>query len=397
MAPDKISAGVELVQSVIGLPPVQDQNVRIDRGQGLDYPSANALYFGAGSGLIRPATVNQFETGAVPSLSADLAGGTNIGGLGAGVGRSAIMASAYTKVTLIINNGTYGRAESHVLNRAVTDATTETIARQLAVARAYCLGSSAPFGTKSLANPQIEFISIRDAQNPRIGRVLKAAAGGYFGPGSTTGFEADFLATAITLRLLGQSSEAGGPAEYSTLQIVGQPDQVVQLGAPYPSAQVGVGVGFWAALDLYLFQLLNGGWGFMGQSVLAPNGKVFGVSLTVVGGAWQVAQPGHPYSNGDRVRVTGANAPGFNGVYRVAGAATNTWNLGKGPPISLAAPTYAVVQRVQMANGQRTSAFFSYQSLVNGPGTLNAAKVSKKNPGRQILGVTFRRRPKRLH
>src|SRR5262249_26196830 len=135
----------------------QVTDVAIDRTLGLDYAHANRLYYGTSEGPITPQTVGSFESVTASDPGVVVRAGADMGFFPAAGGQSVTV-----KVTLCINNGRYGRAESHHLDGVSTPADQDTAANLLAKFRAQMLGSSMANGasTKNLGNPKIEFIKI---------------------------------------------------------------------------------------------------------------------------------------------------------------------------------------------------------------------------------------------
>lgn len=374
----------------------QSRDVTIDRTIGMDYDAANRLYYGTPAGPITPATVGQFESALSRISGAASVPGANMGD--SGRRRLGMAAADSTKLSLCINNSRYGRSETHVLSGQTDPNVINSAADLLATARARCLGGSLSSGNyvKNMANPKIDFIRVQNAQTPRLGYVLPTGPKQYIGPGVTAATAAEFFATAITFRLRGLNAGSGRTAT-ATLQIVGQPDAVFDNGLINPAVPGGLGVPWWTNVNAYLNFLISGGgaWGFIGRA----NSEVDFVCTLFAhpANAWVVTAPGHNYAPRDRVRLTGCNAKGFNGTYRIASVAGDTFTLALGPPLSLPAPTTGNVYRIALASGLRLVDFYRYTSLINGPEAFPAAKVSKKNPGREISGLSFRPKKARLH
>lgn len=330
--------------------------------------------------------------------------------------------SGFTRITLCINNGVYGRLESHVLAGRLYDVDTKSKALTLAGNRASLLGSEgtvaqAPTG-KSRGNPRVEFIKLQDAFYPKLGYVITTDKGAFFGALFNSPYPADALSTALSFRMYGAQTtlvNAGTGALVNTtkaanLLINGQPDdavisddysQIFKRGAQFYKDDV----------KGYLDLLIGGGigtFGFVGQAVVT--GGVPPLTCQVVQYAyntlpangtigWHLTPDVDPgWVSGSRVKLTRANRT-WNGTYRITRNPDNTYSLKNGPVQGHTTPTTGQMALVALPDGRRVGAFYSYSEYNRMPvGGVNAdplGKVSKKNPNREFLNVSFRHQQKR--
>lgn len=303
------------------------------------------------------------------------------------------------KLTLIINNGKNGTSTSVVWNgsgQTMEDAI--AIGKSLALKRSYLLGNAT--GTvdpaKARDTPVIEFLRVSDALNPRVSQLVEITGNARRGPtGSET--PADVLSTALTVRISGISQGVAPRSSISNHQIVGQPDAVVKRAAYDGSTPMTEGfTTFDAAMKSFLDYLTLSGnkFGFMGQDTTETVHSANTFTFNDLG-KYQLVVTAHGYTSRDRIRITAANAKGFNGVHLIQVVDSNTLYLHTSLKEGLALPTTARVQRVQMADGTRKVEFYQFVRPAAGWVSPFGIKVSKKNLGREITGVSFRKRTRK--
>ena len=156
-------------------------------------------------------------------------------------------ASGYWRITLYINNGTTGVGESHVLSAVgQTPGYVQKKALELARFRSDLLGNNNTGGiatsVKALASPQIEFIRIADALNPRNAytfRVTDPKSSFGFAGISTNG--AEELHRAFGIRLPGATTAGTGRSSFANNLLVGMPDAGIVNGQYVGSLALGTG------------------------------------------------------------------------------------------------------------------------------------------------------------
>lgn len=365
---------------------------------------ANSLYYGATAGPLTAGNYGSLQLSAVSVSAAKVGSPTNIANSSGGASMST--GSGYTKVSMCINNGTYGRTESHVVSLNINNPSIlAPVIAQLCRYRAACLGNSLAGLTippgKSLGTPQIEFVKLTDAVQPKLGYVLDVRAQNYFGYSTSGGIPTDTAFTALTLRLTGQQnanyqSGTGGTfgIENSTLQLTEGPDNAVVNGVFIPTASLGGANTIAGNINTYVNYLAFSGnvlWGFSGLAANQPPNQI--AAWTQPGGVYTITPTNNVYSTGDRVVITGAS-PVFNKTWTInvnAGLITL-----RNPPVSgHTLPTGGTMRRVAVAGGFSAKGFYPYQSVQLSGAGIPAVKVSKKNPGREFLNVSFRSRRRR--
>ena len=315
------------------------------------------------------------------------------------------MATQFWKISLFINNSKYGRIESHVWNKAgATVSQAKTQAERLIEYRAACLGSTAgpDFAVKNLGTPMIEFTRISDALQPRISQLYKNSGQPYFGFGS--GSSADFFATALSMRLIGQMIVAPNTVSNSNLLLVGQMDTAVTAGVFNPSISAGGSRSIGVAIQNYLQFLQDpaNNLGYMGTDTTQPNNPVAPSAQNATTGVITCTVPGHGYLNLAKVHLERCNAQGFNGIHSIVNVTTNTFDLADPYEVGVAIPTRGLCRQIQTGahspaqagDNQRLLQFYQYQPALGGAAAV-PINVSKKNPGRENLAISFPRRKKK--
>ena len=228
------------------------------------------------------------------------------------------------------------------------------------------------------------------------------------------GIPADTAFNALTVRLVGVPllnpivPVTGGLQETSTLQFTENPDDAIEQGIYNFSLPVGGAGKHVDAMVAFINVLLKpvnvtSSWGFMGLNPQEP--KLVIASWTNPNpGTYTIQVNGQTWQTGDRVVVTGAN-PVFNKTWTIL--VNGTAITFKNPPVSgHTLPTGGYARRVYSGTANAglqigsTKAFYGYtQVLGANPGPISmgypTVKVSKKNPGRQFLNVSFRSRRRR--
>lgn len=354
----------------------------------------NAKWFRGVPVLGSPSDVSTLRASA--SWAAGLSVSTrNIGGSSAGM---VLMPSGIWKISLMVNNGKYGRSVSfHKSTGSMPLVEVVDEAKSIAQVWAGLLGNAANqsgSSAKGLGSPMIEFIRITDAIDTRYGTVVINQDGDskYFGPQRSK--EADFLGVALSLRMPGETTAGAGATSYAALAVSGQPDDVIKAGA-YRGDQIQVTgfngfTGTWdALLKKTLEELIKRGYGFVGRTPAEPD-KVVSQFEFSAEGALVCTITAHGYDHNDVVVLKSANEPGFNGTYRIKRIDANSFLLlGKLYPNDLLRPTYGKVYRVRHANGQRIAAFYKYVVPHGGFQTPMQVQVRKRNPGRQFFPASF--------
>ncbi len=371
------------------------------------YDRVNRLFWSEDSGPITPANVTSWETTA---LSASVAGVRPPANKGVFQGAATMaVASNFTRVTFCINDGTYGRTESHVANRTITEPALLDQIYALASARSILLGATRADFTNKLKGPGqpiIEFIKLTDAVQPKIGRLLKVKNFGYVGPPMTPNFPSDPMYSALSTRLVARlsanvptSGGEDGRTVNTTVQLNGICDASI-VGTVFDGDFQRGTPNYWTQLRRYLLTLISTtgpGWGCIGLSSLETKKAIQSV-LPVVGPPfqWQFTVPTAAYSSGDRVRITDAN-PVFNGTWEIVKNVNATYSLKNQPVSGHTAPSTGFMQRVATADKVKSMGWYRYESFQPDGSFPDypQVSVSKKNPGRQFLGVSFRSRKRR--
>ena len=314
------------------------------------------------------------------------------------------MATQFWKISLFINNSKYGRIESHVWNKAgATVSQAKTMAERLIEYRTSCLGnaSGSSYGPKSLGTPMIQFTRISDALSPRVSQIYQNSGTAYFGFGATS--SADFFATALSMRLIGQMIVAPNTVSNSNLLLVGQMDTAVTAGTFNGSVNAGGSRSIGVAIQNYLQFLQDpaNNLGYMGTDTTQPNNPVAPWAQNATTGVITCTVPGHGYLNLAKVHLERCNAQGFNGIHSIVNVTANTFDLADPYEVGVAIPTRGLCRQIQTGDSpaqsgdnQRLLQFYQYQPALGGAAAV-PINVSKKNPGRENLGVSFPHRKKK--
>lgn len=388
-----------------------NQSIDVNPETFVNPPVANELLFGTSSGPITPSNVNSGQSLAVTITSIQSGSGSNIQGffIGANMAYSGLW-----KFTANIKSGDRGKSTSIVYqgSTSITDAMDK--ARSWVELLADTFGNAGTVASidfsQSAASPYVRSIRVADAINPRAGTLIKNPARDvtFCGLGGTAPLlnAADFISTALSLRLTGTTTESVQPPVNTVNQIVyanhallGIPDAVVVQGDQMDFSPVSGGSpwGNWAGIYIAWITNQTNRMGCLTTRTAENPFKCVNFTRPA-NKLWQCTTTApHGYESRDRVRLTKCNAPFFAGSYVIEVIDATTIAFNNGPPSTVAAPTTGVVRRYMDSNGIRLAAFAQF-SLPAGQQTSpwNLA-VSKRNPGRAPSLVSFRKRPRRAH
>lgn len=326
----------------------------------------------------------------------------NIAGLFGGTGP---MASGTWKISLIINNGKYGRSMSFYRKAGSGETPQQTAEAAVALAQKYSvllgnntLAPNIPF--KNLGSPLIEFIRVTDAFEPRLGDLIVNRDGDLRFMGPRAGYPADVLTTALSMRMRGVSGTGDtAVVSHSNLMIVGQPDSCVSSGhyeGPSINIVTAAATQSWDAFARdFVAWLVTQGYGYIGinhktADKVAAN---FGLSPE---GLLQFDVTAHGFVTGDVVVLKSTDRPEFHRSARVIKITDNEIALaGKKYLDGTPMPTRGKVYKIRNANGTRVGDFFTYTAPMLGFQTPLQLQVRKKNPGRQFVAASFSKRPRR--
>lgn len=314
--------------------------------------------------------------------------------------------SGFWKFTAIIRAGDRGKSTSVVwsglkdLDKALVKAKAWAKVYSPLLGQYSKKGDPPHLGTAD--SPQIQYLRITDALNPRVGQLFNVKADLFVGPGGfdTQDNSADTMTTALALRLACTTIANPIKTVWSNHGFVGIPDAVVRDGdVPFLNFIVGTShFGTYLKAYLQYITAASNGLGCMTTDEMNQPKKHTGV-WKETDGVWFANLVAHGYVNGDRIRVTGANAPGFNGTYIVTGVKPTTpddFAIVGGPKPDAAAPKHATVQRVQLASGVRPLVFAGFQAPFGGWIEPYGVKVSDRRKAKPYSEVSFRPKPKRL-
>lgn len=305
-------------------------------------------------------------------------------------------------VTLCINNDTYGRTQTFGLNGPATIEGAYNKALDLAFRRANLLGrgSNHP-GTKldyaapdGLDSPVVEFIRIRDAQNPRVGQVFNVprAIGEADPVLASVDNSADPLWNSLSITMYGL---LGGVRKRSTLTIVGQPDRAVVGGYYVGNIEFGGEAPrqMNARLKGLLDFLCNGDWGITGQNPATPVVEIAAWSINPNGTLTASCNANHGYDEGARVTISRTGSKKVNGVWKIHADDASSFTLVGSQFTAAQLPEFGG-RAVLHTNGAgvRQVAFYPYQFPPGGTwvAPFNLL-VAKREPGRRISRVSFSR------
>ena len=348
-----------LVEDVVAEPPSPNQSIDVDPASFVDPPTANGILFGTPSGPITPSNVDSGQSLAVTVTSIQSGTGSNIQGF-LGGSSVAINYSGLWKFTAKIKAGDRGKSSSIVWSGSKVFGDAKATALAWIDYLSNTFGSAAALGvldsSYSAGSPGVKTLRIQDALNPRLGGLVKGPFSfEAFGKGTGAGdaSTADFLSTALSLRLTCVTNEPApvGPninqVVYANHALYGIPDDVVIEGDQIDTS-LPVGGFTWSYYAaLYIAWITNPA-NFLGCITTRASETVFqaGNFTRPNPGDWQcVTTKPHGYNSGDRVRLTKCNAPFFAGSYIVNVIDAVTISLVNGPPRGIAAPTFANVRR----------------------------------------------------
>lgn len=391
-----------LLETVAAHPPQPNQSIPFDPAAATDPAQSNQAYFGSTTGPITQANADRAQSLSILVTSAVVQPGSNIQGF-LGV---TPMASGIWKFTAMLRGKVYGKSTSVFfsgnpdINQAVT------AGKAWANALSFTLGNA---GTPNAyddgpneGSPVITYLRVTDAINPRVGMLVELdnTSAAYSGePGVTAGTNsADFTSTALSLRMTGFTQTVPVVQGFSNHTILYQPDAVVVNGSQIDlTHKDGYAKPYSQRVSDYLNYLTSQG-NALGFCVIDPaEVKKNCTSFAFVNGIWQATCTAHGYATGDKVRLTAANAKGFAGTYVVNVIDPNTIAFNSGPPSSIPAPTKAKVQRIQTSAGVKLVKFAQFTKLPVQMQPPFGLRVTKRNPGRPFVPVSFKRRARRLH
>lgn len=400
-----------LVEDVVAEPPSPNQSIDVDPAAFVNPPVANDLLFGSIAGPITPSNVDSGQSLAVTVTSIQGGLGSNIQGFFPG----ATMAfSGLWKFTAIIKAGDRGKSSSVVWSGSTNIASAVSQARTWASRLVGTFGNAgaslAPVTDGSAGSPYVRAIRVSDAINPRLGSLVKSPSGngaycGY-GTGAGDASTADFISTALSLRLTATTTETVPPSPtivnqvvYANHALLGIPDDVVVDGDQFDTSALVGSSTFSAWAGQYIAWLINpvNTMGCITTPLTQTQFKCTNFTRPA-GGLWQfVTATPHGYSTGDRVRLTKCNAPFFAGSYKVNVIDAVTLSINNGPPASVAPPTTGSVRRYMDLNNIRYGVFAQFSLPAGETADPWNLSVSKRNPGRAPSLVSFRKRPRRAH
>lgn len=393
----------QILADLVGTPINPAELIKLNPSSYIDPVQANTVYFGSPQGPLTPANLDRPQLLAVQIQGARSGAERNIGALG---GNMAV-ASGFWKFTAIIRAGDRSKSTS-VVWAGTPDL---TLAKNNGIAWCNVLkpmlgnsGSATSLAAgESAQSPMISYLRVSDAQSPRIGELFDVRSLNMVGAGGIppNNGAADYLGSALAIRLACATTVVPIKTVYSNHGFVGVPDGVISQGDQFID-QYPYGTSVFATyLQSYLNYITNGtnALGCMTTDELNQPKKHTGL-WNDTDGVWKVSLPGHGYVNGDRIRVSAANARFFNGSYVVTGVTPLTpdvFAIARGPVLGIPGPTTAIVQRIQLASGVRPNIFAAFKAPAGGWVTPFGIKVSGRRPGRRFNPVSFRSRPRRPH
>jgi hypothetical protein len=379
---------VSISRAIRAEPFSQHLDWEIPPGNYVSVPATNELVFeGSPTAPLTPTNLDSVEqlsglvTSTTPRFSPNI---QDFSGDGS-------MASGLWRITMYINTAAgYGKTESHVWNGGGGS----TIAQAVAVSvrlkdqRKKLLGAQA--ATFGFGTPEIQWIRVSDAVNPRVA-ALNNYAGSGTGPFVATPAPSDVISTAITFRLIGTTSGTPPVSQNVTVAIFGQPDVCVAQEQYQPAAILGDGTAIDTALNRYLNYLVSNAQqlGFMGVSAAQPK-QIANAGGFAPTGMWRWTFTAHGYVSGDRVRLSGAALPGWAGVYKVSVVDANTFDIVSHISGTSIQPKLATFQRIQSASKVKLQDFYRYTGAQQTPYT-----VKKRNVGKAFTGLSFRHKTRK--
>jgi hypothetical protein len=307
--------------------------------------------------------------------------------------------SNWTKITMVINNGKYGHAESHFLAVSLSQqALLRRTVDKLVSYRAALLGNGQTVSTnyiKASDTPQVQYVRITDAETPRLGQVYDLSNVQNFGvPSSPAGsHSADFGATAMSVRLI--SGINANNIKNTTCQLVFNPDILYAKGAFQAGLTLSNGTTWMENLQTYIGFLLGAGGQQFGIYATNPAATVEQcTNVALVAGLWTFTFPGAGWVTGDRVRFTRFN-PVFNGIWTVVSTTPNIYTLRNQPVSGHAVPPLGKGVIQQFSTGVNARVFQSYDSYQIVTANVPQVKPAKHNPGREWNNISFHHRVRR--
>jgi hypothetical protein len=377
--------------------PALDINVKPSSYIPLD--EANRLYFGSVVGPLRPADLDSPQL-----LAVQVTGNAVV--LSGNIRRSIGADMAYGplwKFTAHIKAGDRGKSTS-IIHRGGTLIQSE-FPNAFAWAQNLCktLGNeginNVPETGATAGSPKIVFIRVTDALNPRFGQLLKTKSSNLQGDAATggSGRPADFVSTALSINLIAQSSDTSKKLTRSNHGFVGVPDATVINGDQIDLSEFRGPRTFRDYVSTYLEYITNPNNNLGCLTVRDAEDKKAASNATRVGAVWNVTVPAHGYNSGDKVRLTGANAPFFNGTYSITVVDPNTIGILNSAPQGAAPFTLAKVQRVAIINQPKPMVFAQFLPPAGGFVADMGLSVSKRNPAKPFVPVSFNKKKKRPH
>ena len=271
--------------------------------------------------------------------------------------------SGFWKFTATISAGDRSKTTSVCYKGPTVLTSAITQARLWVNIMADLLGNAGPVATPDTTpmpkSPYVTFLRITDAQNPRYGGLIENPTGNiqYCGLGGTdTGAAAaDFISTALSMRMYGEDATSGAKA-YANHRY-GVPDNVVINGDQLFLDLLTGGSAYRLTVVSYLTfpstpTTLWASWLKIRanrKKLLMPSS--WRLSRSTLLRCWQLTVTGHGYTSKDRVSLTQVNNPFFRGRYKIVVVDANTIALVNGPPVSVVpVPTTG---QVQLPTGQR--------------------------------------------
>lgn len=373
-----------------------------DLSEYVDPDAANKQSFPDSPGTI---TQDNFREIASAGLRILLPNVISLSSLNQKLGVSDMSASGFWKVVAPINNDNYGHSASVVIQGS-TDAST-VYGRADTFVDYYCdlLGNNmteldrADNGIPpSGASPGCEMMSITDAFSSRVGIPRSVRRNIGFGFSAEKGNSpADVFTTALSFSMRGVSSQTPVQTSSRTFTIIGQPDVVVR-NARYDGTQqltkiANVVTTFGDQLLILLNKLTDpaGKFGFLGVDKTVPVKSVIKFDVFSTGELLLYA-PAHGYVDGDTVEVYSAPKP-YKGKWKVRVATVDTFALVGSAASNSTLPKSVNVRRIKKVTGERALVFYQF---ITPPGGWEkdppVIKVTKRNPARKIVPLSFKHR-----
>lgn len=400
-----------IAAEVVQLPVNPNQSIDVNPETFVDPPVANELLFGDSVGPISASNVNSGQSLAVVVTRSQPGTGSNIQGF---FGGATMTFSGLWKFTANIKAGDRGKSTSVIYQGSTNFDAAKGIALLWIDKLADTFGNEGALGvpitTGTAGSPYIKSYRVTDAINPRMGSIVKSPANNPTFCGKGTGnlgdASADFISTALSLRLTGTTTETNPPDPaivnqivYANHALLAIPDAVVING---DEINTGVPLGpqtFSYYAGLYIAWITNpvNRIGCLTTRLSEATFECTGFTRPA-GELWQfVTSAPHGYVTGERVRLTRCNAPFFSGSYVVKRIDATTLAINGGPPASVEAPTKGKVRRYMDRNGVRLGVFAQFSLPLGQQVDPWNLAVSKRNPGRPFSLVSFPKKRRRAH